>query len=146
VVAAAKVRHERPDWISCRWTALNATVILRSSREEADYWTTFTDAQGGRLLGSGNYRLHLPPGSLPSNAFWSFTSDEIDKDVQFLTANPINRYEVSSFSSGLMRNADRSIDIWIRSTPGRRRRWLIGCPVLQGKAIHSLRTVLRTES
>jgi hypothetical protein len=90
--------------------------MLGLSREEADYWITLTDAQGRRLIGSQEYVLHLPGGGIPSNAFWSVTLDEVEKDGQFLTPNPINRYQISSRTPNLHLNQDGSIDIWIQPT------------------------------
>jgi hypothetical protein len=84
------------------------TGMLGLSREEADYWITLTDAQGRRLIGSKDYVLHLPPSGIPSNAFWSVTLDEVEKDGQFLTPNPIHRYEISSRTPNLHLNQDRS--------------------------------------
>jgi hypothetical protein len=41
----------------------------------------------------------------------------VEKEGQFLTPNPINRYEISRSTPNLSVNADGSIDIWIQSTP-----------------------------
>ncbi|WP_120293989.1 DUF1214 domain-containing protein [Paraburkholderia sp. BL23I1N1] len=39
----------------------------------------------------------------------------VDKDGQFLAANPINRYQISSRTPGLVVNADGSVDIWLQA-------------------------------
>lgn len=83
---------------------------------EADYWITFRDAAGQPLVGSQAYRLHLPPGGIPSNAFWSVALYAVQKDGQFLSANPLHRYHVGS-RTGLKPNADGSLDIWIQADP-----------------------------
>jgi len=83
---------------------------------EADYWITFRDAAGQPLNGAQKYRLHLPPGGIPSNAFWSVALYAVQKDGQFLSANPLNRYHVGS-RTGLKPNADGSLDIWIQADP-----------------------------
>jgi hypothetical protein len=89
--------------------------ILGVSREEANYWITFRDAEAAPLDGNQRYRLHLPPGGIPAQAFWSVSLYAVDQDGQFLTANPINRYELSSRTPGLVVNADGSVDIWLQA-------------------------------
>lgn len=59
--------------------------------------------------------LHLLPGGIPSHAFWSVTLEEVEKEGQFLAANPINGYEISSTTPNLRAKPDGSIDIWIQS-------------------------------
>ncbi|WGS52688.1 DUF1254 domain-containing protein [Paraburkholderia sp. D15] len=88
--------------------------MLGVSREEANYWITFRDADATPLLGSRRYRLHLPPGGIPARAFWSVSLYAVDKDGQFLAANPIDRYQISSRTPGLRVNDDGSIDIWLQ--------------------------------
>ncbi|HEX7912158.1 MAG TPA: DUF1254 domain-containing protein [Paraburkholderia sp.] len=89
--------------------------ILGVSREEANYWITFRDADAAALLGGQRYRLHLPPGGIPARAFWSVSLYAVDKDGQFLAANPIDRYQISSRTRGLIVNADGSVDIWLQA-------------------------------
>lgn len=90
--------------------------MLGMSREEANYWITFTDAASQPLVGGGTYTLHLPPGGIPSKAFWSITLYEVRKNGQFPTPNPIDRYVISSETEGLVTNPDGSIDIIVQST------------------------------
>ena len=67
-----------------------------------------TDSTAGH-----DYMMHFPPGGLPPNdAFWSLTMG--DAKNRFV-ANPINRYSVSD-RSGLVPNADGSVDIYIQNT------------------------------
>lgn len=89
--------------------------MLGVNREEANYWITFRDARAAPLLGSQRYRLHLPPGGIPARAFWSVSLYAVDRDGQFLAANPINRYQISSRTPGLVINADGSVDIWLQA-------------------------------
>ncbi|MFN2196739.1 MAG: DUF1214 domain-containing protein [Anaerolineales bacterium] len=80
--------------------------------QEAMYWRTSLDGAGHTLAGGHDYTLHFPPGGLPPNeAFWSLTM--ADAKERFV-ANPINRYSVSD-RSGLVPNADGSIDIYIQN-------------------------------
>ena len=81
--------------------------------EEAMYWTTSGDGTGHRLNGEHNYVMHFPKGKLPpNNAFWSLTMG--DAKNRFVE-NPINRYSVSD-RTGLVPNADGSVDIYIQNT------------------------------
>jgi hypothetical protein len=81
--------------------------------EEAVYWTATVDGAGQPLNGAHNYILHFPSGGLPpNNAFWSLT---MTIAPGYLVANPINRYSVGD-RSGLVPNADGSIDIYIQNT------------------------------
>jgi len=81
--------------------------------QEAMYWTTKVDSAGQKLSGQHNYIMHFPVGQLPpNNAFWSLTMS--DAKNRFV-ANPINRYSLGD-RSGLVPNADGSVDIYIQNT------------------------------
>ena len=106
--------------------------------QEAMYWVTRKSGEGHKLNGRNNYMMHFPPGGLPPNdAFWSLTMG--DAKNRFV-ANPINRYSVSD-RSGLVPNADGSVDIYIQNTapPGHESNWL---PAPGGKFILWLRVYL----
>jgi hypothetical protein len=106
--------------------------------QEAMYWTTNNDGAGRHLSGAHNYIMRFPPGSLPPNkAFWSLTMGDARNR---LVPNPINRYSVSD-RSGLVPNADGSIDIYIQNAapPGHKSNWL---PAPAGKFILWLRVYL----
>ena len=91
--------------------------------EEAMYWWSHVDGADHTLSGEHDYILHFPPGGLPPNdAFWSLTM--ADAKNRFV-ANPINRYSVSD-RSGLVSNADGSVDIYIQNAApaGHASNWL----------------------
>src|SRR4051794_35937347 len=91
--------------------------------QEAAYFTTTVDGAGHTLTGAHDYLLHFPPGGLPpNNAFWSLTMTDPQGRM---VANPSNRYSVGD-RSGLVPNADGSIDIYIRNTApaGHEANWL----------------------
>jgi len=91
--------------------------------QEAAYWTTTVDGAGRRLNGQHEYVLQFPAGQLPPNdAFWSLTMTDV---VGYMVRNPIDRYSLGS-RSGLVPNADGSIDIYIQSTApaGHESNWL----------------------
>src|SRR5579859_105461 len=91
--------------------------------QEAAYWTTTVDSAGRRLFGQREYVLHFPEGHLPPNdAFWSLTMTDV---VGFMVSNPIDRSSVGS-RSGLVPNADGSIDIYLQRTApaGHESNWL----------------------
>jgi hypothetical protein len=91
--------------------------------QEAVYWTTTTDGAGQKLSGQHDYILHFPPGGLPpNNAFWSLTMGDAKNHF---VPNPISRYSVGD-RSGLVPNADGSVDIYIQETApaGHESNWL----------------------
>jgi hypothetical protein len=80
---------------------------------DAVYPNALTDVAGNALDGNNNYVMHFPPGQTPPiNGFWSLT---VYDQNGFLVTNPINRYSLGS-ESGLVANADGSIDILLQST------------------------------
>jgi hypothetical protein len=101
-----------------------ATILPAANlAEEAMYWTTTKDSMGQKLNGQHDYILQFPAGQLPPNdAFWSLTMTDVQN---FMVYNPINRYSVGD-RSGLVPNADGSIDIYIQSTApaGHESNWL----------------------
>jgi hypothetical protein len=106
--------------------------------QEAMYWTTKVDGAGQNLSGAHDYILHFAPEGLPpNNAFWSLTMADAH---QRFVPNPINRYSVSD-RSGLVQNADGSVDIHIQNTApaGHESNWL---PAPSGKFILWLRVYL----
>ena len=91
--------------------------------DEAVYYTATVDGAGQTLTGAHDYVLHFPPGRLPPNqAFWSLT---MTIAPGYLVANPAGRYSVGD-RSGLVPNADGSIDIYIQRTApaGHETNWL----------------------
>jgi hypothetical protein len=106
--------------------------------QEAMYWWTNTDGAGHALSGVHDYVMRFPAGQLPPNhAFWSVTMG--DAQNRFV-ANPINRYSVSD-RSGLVPNADGSVDIYLQNTApaGHESNWL---PAPSGKFILWLRVYM----
>ncbi len=106
--------------------------------QEAMYWETTKDGAGQKLSGQHDYILQFPPGGLPPNsAFWSVTM--YNSNATFVS-NSINRYEVSD-RSGLVLNANGSLDIYIQNTPptGHESNWL---PAPTGKFLLFLRAYL----
>lgn len=110
--------------------------------QEAVYWTTSVDGSSHDLSGEHDYIMHFPAGGLPpNNAFWSLTMG--DAKNRFV-ANSINRYSVSD-RSGLVPNADGSVDIYIQNTTpaGSESNWL---PAPSGKFILWLRVYMPGEA
>jgi hypothetical protein len=108
------------------------TGLLALEPAEAMYFTAREDGAHHALTGTHVYRLHLPPGAIPVDGFWSLTMYEQDFDGRLvLVNNPIDRYAIGDRTPGLRRNRDGSIDIWIqRAEPERARRpnWLPAPP------------------
>jgi hypothetical protein len=94
---------------------------------EAMYMLSSVDGDGAPLDGARSYRLRLPPGGMPVNAFWSLTLYEHTPQGRFLVDNPLRRYSIGDRSPGLRTNSDGSIDIYIQNdSPGleREANWL----------------------
>ncbi|HEV2250762.1 MAG TPA: DUF1214 domain-containing protein, partial [Candidatus Limnocylindria bacterium] len=80
--------------------------------QEAMYWWTNVDGAGHPLSGAHDYVMQFPAGGLPpTSAFWSITMGDARNHF---VANAIDRYSVSD-RTGLMQNADGSIDIHIQN-------------------------------
>ena len=110
--------------------------------EEAMYWWTNSDGAHHALSGEHDYVMHFPPGGLPPNkAFWSITMGDAGNHF---VANPINRYSVSD-RSGLVPNADGSVDIYLQNTApaGHEPNWL---PAPAGNFILWLRVYIPGEA
>jgi hypothetical protein len=111
---------------------------------EALYLRPIDPGHGELFDGDGVWRIHLPDGGPPVDAFWSLTMYEyLPTKQHFLTDNPIDRYSIGDRTPGLKINADRSLDIWIsRTDPGgaRSANWL-PAPV-RGPFMMTLRTYL----
>jgi len=106
--------------------------------QEAAYWTTVVDGAGRRLNGQHEYVLNFPVGQLPPNdAFWSLAMTDV---VGYMVSNTIDRYSLGG-RSGLVPNADGSIDIHIQRTApaGHESNWL---PAPAGKFKLMLRAYL----
>ena len=84
---------------------------------EAMYLRPIDSGHGQQFDGDGVWRVHLPDGGPPVDAFWSLTMYEyLPTKQHFLTHNPIDRYAIGDRTPGLKINADRSLDIWISRT------------------------------
>lgn len=83
---------------------------------DAIYPVNIADADGKPMTGDQNYVLHFSKEELPPvAAFWSITMYD-DKGYQ--SANPINRFAVSSWMP-FKYNADGSLDLYIQhDSPG----------------------------
>jgi len=104
-------------------SACAQTLPMVNLPQEAVYWTATVDGAGQTLTGGHDYLLHFPPGGLPPNhAFWSLTMTNTQGQM---VASPINRYSVGD-RSGLVPNADGSLDIYIQHTApaGHESNWL----------------------
>lgn len=100
--------------------ALRASVALWGlaalPSEEAGYYRGIADGSGNALDGARAYTFRLPPGGVPADAFWSLTMYSQEPDGRnFLVENPISRYSVSDRTSGLVRDADGGLTIYIQS-------------------------------
>jgi hypothetical protein len=111
--------------------------------EEANYMLAVSDAAGAALMGDRRYRLRLPPGGVPVDAFWSLTSYSREPDGRrFLVENPIGRYSIGDRTRGLVLEPDGSLVIHLSATApeaGARANWL---PIAPGPFQVSFRAYL----
>lgn len=102
--------------------AFEASDFLRASialgglaalgEEEAMYFQAMQDGSGAKLDGNNSYVWRVPPGGVPTGAFWSLTMYQAEADGRFfLVDNPIRRYSIGDRTKGLKKNPDGSIDI-----------------------------------
>ena len=101
--------------------------IFGNVPEQAVYITTPVDSKGVPTDGSKNsYTITFPAGSLPPvKYFWSFTMYGLPD--RLLVDNPINRYSIGSSTSGLTKNDNGSLTIYVSAkSPGKDREsnWL----------------------
>lgn len=108
---------------------------------EAFYGHALADSTGAPFDGARRYRLRIPPGGPPVDAFWSLTLYRIEPDGRlFLTPNPIDRYSIGDRTKGLGRNPDGSLDILLQhDRPADATNWL---PVPEGPFRPALRAYL----
>jgi hypothetical protein len=105
--------------------------IYGNEAVEAMYPQAKTASDGLPLDGSKhNYTLTFAAGQFPPvNAFWSVTM--YDGKSQLLIQNPINRYLINSpMLSGMKKNEDGSVTIYIQKDRQSGTRKLIGYPLL----------------
>jgi hypothetical protein len=80
--------------------------------QEALYPIAHTDVDGKSLTGTNNYTIHFDPGQTPPvKAFWSIT---MYNNKSLFVDNPINRYNIGTYTEGLKQNTDGSIDIYVQ--------------------------------
>lgn len=93
--------------------------------QEALYPIAHTDVEGKPLTGADNYTIHFNPGQIPAvMGFWSIT---MYNNKSLFVDNPINRYNIGTYTSGLENSTDRSLDIYVQhDSPGKEKEsnWL----------------------
>lgn len=96
--------------------------------EEAFYAHALTDRDGAPLNGAHAYRLRIPAGGPPVDAFWSITMYQVEADGRlFLAPNPIDRYSIGDRTPGLTIATDGSLEILLQHAPpapGEQANWL----------------------
>jgi hypothetical protein len=84
-----------------------------------------SDARGRRLRGRHRYVLRFAPGQLPPvRAFWSLTMYD---RARHLYANELDRYALGDRSTGLLRDRDGGLTVFLqhdRPAAGRVANWL----------------------
>jgi hypothetical protein len=95
---------------------VNYGGLWANSIREAIYFVGLTDSSKQLLNGSYSYEIRFPADALPDsevNAFWSVTLYSVP-DYRVVD-NPLKRYNLNNVS-GLKKNADGSMSIWLSSS------------------------------
>ncbi|MDX6664056.1 MAG: hypothetical protein QOG68_262 [Solirubrobacteraceae bacterium] len=86
--------------------------LWANTAEEALYPTADQDASGRRLDGRRRYAVHFAKGRLPpARAFWSLTMYD---GALHLYANELDRYALGDRSSGMRRDRDGGLTIYLQ--------------------------------
>jgi hypothetical protein len=94
--------------------------------EASFYLTTFRDAAGDQLRGSGSYRLHVPP-NVPARQFWAVTVYDLET-AGFFRESP--RVSLDSFDQKMKHRDDGSVEIRFGPRPpaGHESNWIHTAP------------------
>ena len=85
--------------------------------QEAVYLSAAVDSEGQALSGQHRYRVRIPAGGVPAQAFWSLSMYQIESDGRlFFTDNPIKRYALGDRSPDLTPNPDGTLDIAVQTS------------------------------
>jgi hypothetical protein len=103
--------------------------IMCNDPAEGVYLVTFTDSQERKFKGNKRYKLHFDAGSMPPvDSFWSLAMYGNDLN---LVANPIERYSIGDRTTGLQKDTDGGLTIYLQAEspgPDMEANWL-PCPV-----------------
>jgi hypothetical protein len=94
------------------------------------YFVNAKDAAGAWLDGGEDYKLTVP-ADVPAKQFWSVLVHDVETAAWF-TDLPINKEGVASFTQGLQKNPDGSVDVYFgpKAPKGKETNWL---PTVPGK-------------
>lgn len=95
---------------------INYGGLWANSPQEAIYFIGLTDSTKQELNGTNKYEIRFPGDALPGaevNAFWSVSLYSVP-DYRVVD-NPLKRYNLNNVS-GLKKNADGSMSIWLSSS------------------------------
>jgi hypothetical protein len=94
------------------------------------YFVNAKDSSGTWLVGGENYKLTVPP-NVPAKQFWSVIVHDL-ATASWFTDLPINKEGVASFTEGLEKNQDGTVDVYFgpKAPKGKEGNWL---PTVPGK-------------
>lgn len=105
--------------------AISRVYFAESNPLEALHPVTYTDGANKRLNGNNTYVIRFPKDKYPPvGAFWSLVPYRHRN--KGLVENTLRRYSLGSYSKGLIRNPDGSLDIYISANEprGKTQNWL----------------------
>jgi hypothetical protein len=94
------------------------------------YFVNAKDAASGWLDGGEGYKLTVP-ADVPAKRFWSVIVHDLET-ASWFTDLPINKEGIASFTQGLEKNQDGSVDVYFgpKAPNGKETNWL---PTVPGK-------------
>lgn len=100
--------------------------VVANVAAESIYTIATTDGEGAPLRENHRYRLRLPAGTPPADAFWSLSIYEVMPDgAMFFGDNALHRYAIGNRTRGLAYGGDGSLDILIQTEkPEQAANWL----------------------
>jgi hypothetical protein len=107
------------------------------------YFVGAKDVAGTWLDGGKDYKLTVPTDA-PAKQFWSVVVHDVETAAWF-TDLPINKEGVASFTKGLEKNQDGSVDVYFgpKAPKGKETNWL---PTVPGKKFFLIFRFYRPES
>lgn len=97
-------------------TAVARSNILVNKDSETKYFYQDFDKDRTRLNGASRYTVTFDKDMVPVRGFWSLT---VYNEYHFFAPNTLNRYSIGTKTSGLKKNPDGSLTLYVQAgSPG----------------------------
>jgi hypothetical protein len=114
--------EERVDWAFEAY-GLSPAMQAKFPGKGSTYLAVYSDADGAWFDGGRHYSLHIAPDP-PANQFWAATV--YDLQTRGTLVNETGKTAVNSYTEGLQKNSDGSIDVYFGPTApeGKEANWI----------------------